>query len=75
MRPIFRADDLVQQCLVRLAGSGLVLRMNQILSGLEGSRRADFAGSTVAHVEFGMLVEDMRKRMSTACNPQFCSPD
>lgn len=37
-------------------------KLNALLSEDEPSRREDFRGGRVADAEFGMLVEDMRKR-------------
>lgn len=37
-------------------------KLNTLLSEDETSRRDDFRGGRVADAEFGMLVEDMRKR-------------
>ncbi|KAL2169657.1 hypothetical protein VTG60DRAFT_5796 [Thermothelomyces hinnuleus] len=62
VRPLFRPEDLVQQRLVKLEGRELAARLNHVLEQEEDSRRADFKGSRVAETEYGMLVEDMRKR-------------
>ncbi|KAL2148209.1 hypothetical protein VTH82DRAFT_5982 [Thermothelomyces myriococcoides] len=62
VRPLFRSEDLVQQRLIKLDGRELATRLNHILEEEEHSRRADFKGSRVAETEYGMLVEDMRKR-------------
>ncbi|KAH8890794.1 hypothetical protein GQ53DRAFT_746981 [Thozetella sp. PMI_491] len=61
IKPEFEEGQLVQQSLVQLKGTGLVPRLNDTLSGVE-DRRKDFQGSTIGDVDFGMLVEDMRKR-------------
>ncbi|KAL2181585.1 inositol-pentakisphosphate 2-kinase [Thermothelomyces heterothallicus CBS 202.75] len=62
VRPLFRPEDLVQQRLIKLEGRELAARLNHVLEREEASRRADFKGSRVAETEYGMLVEDMRKR-------------
>lgn len=71
VRPLFEADDLVAQSLVRLGGSNdddLVPKLNQVLAELDARgaagltrRRAEFIGNRVATgTTVGMLVEDMR---------------
>ncbi|KAL2140067.1 hypothetical protein VTI28DRAFT_4281 [Corynascus sepedonium] len=62
VKGLFRPEDLVQQRLIRLEGEELASRLNHVLDQEEESRRADYRGSRVAAVEYGMLVEDMRKR-------------
>ncbi|KAK0630723.1 inositol-pentakisphosphate 2-kinase [Bombardia bombarda] len=61
VRPLFEEDDLVQQHLVRLTND-IASHLNAALQGDEAGRREDFKGSQVADAEFGMLVEDMRKK-------------
>ena len=60
IKPAFEPDQLVRQTLVQLYSSDIVERLNAYLATVEG-RRADFVGSRVKDVEFGMLVEDMRE--------------
>ena len=64
IKPQFEPDELVQQKLVQLYSSNIVQRLNAYLPTVQG-RRADFVGSTVGDVEFGMLVEDMRASKPT----------
>lgn len=64
MRPLFEPEDLVQHQLVKLGGEGVVSRLNAVLVQEEDTRRADFKGSRVAVAEYGMLIEDMRQRLS-----------
>ncbi|KAL0473204.1 inositol-pentakisphosphate 2-kinase [Neurospora intermedia] len=54
-------EDLVQQYLIRLDNS-VVSQLNAILENEDAQRRADFQGTKVAEAEYGMLVEDMRKK-------------
>jgi inositol-pentakisphosphate 2-kinase len=63
--PLFSEDQLVKQSLIRLTGSGIVPKLNAVLAKNEAARRKDFQGSRVADAEYGMLVEDMRKRAYT----------
>ncbi|PSR93965.1 inositol-pentakisphosphate 2-kinase [Coniella lustricola] len=62
--PRFGPQDLVQQRLVRLPSEKAFFeRLNQQLHMLDarGLRRRDFMGQTVSfHVQYGMLVDDMR---------------
>ena len=60
IKPEFEPDQLVRQRLVQLYSSNIVERLNEHLATVHG-RRADFVGSKVDDVEFGMLVEDMRQ--------------
>ena len=62
IKPLFEDQDLVQQTLGKFAGKGLVSKLNDALSVVQDNRRWDFKNSQVAESEFGMLVEDMRKR-------------
>ncbi|KAK0722464.1 inositol-pentakisphosphate 2-kinase [Lasiosphaeria miniovina] len=65
VQPLFEPRDLVQQRLVRLGGAGgglVAARLNAALRTDEDGRRGDFQGSQVAAAEYGMLVEDMRKK-------------
>ncbi|KAH7631723.1 inositol-pentakisphosphate 2-kinase [Sordaria sp. MPI-SDFR-AT-0083] len=57
-------EDLVQQYLVRLDNS-IVSQLNEVLGTEDAQRRADFQGTKVAEAEYGMLVEDMRKKSPT----------
>ncbi|KAL1870527.1 hypothetical protein VTK73DRAFT_2601 [Phialemonium thermophilum] len=61
LRPLFGPDDLVDQSLICLRGSGIALELNALLAETEPQRRADFRGSRVADVEAGMLVDEMCK--------------
>lgn len=70
VKGLFRPEDLVQQRLIRLEGEEeLASRLNHVLEQEEESRRADYRGSRVAAVEYGMLVEDMRKSTSALYHP------
>ncbi|KAK3333814.1 inositol pentakisphosphate 2-kinase-like protein [Cercophora scortea] len=64
VQPLFGLQDLVQQRLVRLGDAHVVSLLNAALDlhEAETGRRDDFKGSKVAHAEYGMLVEDMRKQ-------------
>ncbi|KAK3692515.1 inositol pentakisphosphate 2-kinase-like protein [Podospora appendiculata] len=64
VQPLFGLQDLVQQRLVRLGDAHVVSLLNAALDlhEAETGRRHDFKGSKVAHAEYGMLVEDMRKQ-------------
>ncbi|KAK3942972.1 inositol pentakisphosphate 2-kinase [Diplogelasinospora grovesii] len=71
VQPLFDGGDLVQQWLVRLRTNGtdqgrddddIISRLNAALHANETLRREDFQGSKVVDAEYGMLVEDMRKR-------------
>lgn len=58
-------DDLVQQYLVRLDNS-IISQLNHVLAEQDSYRRHDFQGTKVAEeAEYGMLVEDMRKKSPT----------
>lgn len=65
----FRKDDLVEQTLVDLSESGIIPHLNEVLAAEDDQpetfrrRRPDFVGGRVDDVKYGMLVEDMRKRM------------
>ncbi|KAK3953577.1 inositol-pentakisphosphate 2-kinase [Pseudoneurospora amorphoporcata] len=57
-------EDLAQQYLVRLDNS-IVSELNAVLEDEDAQRRTDFQGTKVAEAEYGMLVEDMRKKSPT----------
>ncbi|KAK3391938.1 inositol-pentakisphosphate 2-kinase [Sordaria brevicollis] len=58
-------EDLVQQYLIRLDNS-IISQLNHVLLEQDSSRRHDFQGTKVAEeAEYGMLVEDMRKKSPT----------
>jgi inositol-pentakisphosphate 2-kinase len=66
VRPLFDPEDLVQHQLIKLGSEDVVSRLNAVLNDEEQTRRADFRGSRVAVVEYGMLVEDMRQSMAAS---------
>jgi len=61
LKPEFGPNDLVAQSLIQLAGTDIVSRLNAEIARTSGRRR-DFQEDQVADVEYGMLVDDMRKR-------------
>jgi inositol-pentakisphosphate 2-kinase len=69
IKPLFEDQDLVQQNLLSFAGKGLVSKLNDALSIVQDDRRWDFKNSQVVESEFGMLVEDMRKRELFSVSP------
>ncbi|KAK1750739.1 inositol-pentakisphosphate 2-kinase [Echria macrotheca] len=72
IRPLFpNENDLVQQALVRLGADETIDRLNDVLAKADDRRRKDFQGSRVAHVEVGMLVQDMDKQSPTDTTFEF----
>ncbi|KAK3322145.1 inositol-pentakisphosphate 2-kinase [Apodospora peruviana] len=64
IKPLFRDGELVEQSLVRIgAGRHVLSDLNSVLAEFETTRRRDFQGSRVdEEAEYGMLVDDMRKK-------------
>lgn len=57
---LINREDLVEQELVSIRGSGVVEQLNSILEARDSQRRKDWQGTRVADVEYGMLVQDLR---------------